>query len=58
LRLVAPRGIEGEIAEELAVLCEDPDVKIRDKVEDSTPGVASTQADVQQLTLVPQGDLP
>lgn len=41
---------------ELPLLCEDPDLKVRDKKENFHPGMSSAHPDVVQPAVVPKRD--
>ncbi len=50
-------GVEGELAEQFSgVAVDDPDLKILDEQGDAGAGVASSDSDVVQSAVVPQGD--
>ena len=45
-RLVAPGGVEGEVAEEFAFLAEDSDVEVGDEDDDASSGTAARVGDI------------
>jgi hypothetical protein len=54
--LVVAGGVEGELADEVAVLGEDADVEVVGEDQDPVAGVASAEADVVEAAVVAQGD--
>jgi hypothetical protein len=57
--LVVAAGVEGEFAEEFAVLgVDDADVAVGDEGQNAFAGVFAAQADVAQLAVVAQRDDP
>jgi hypothetical protein len=56
LGLVVATGVQGELAQQLAVLGDDPHLQISDQDQDAGAGVAAAQADVVEPTVVAQGD--
>jgi hypothetical protein len=56
LWLVVPGWVEDEVAQELTVLSQDPDVQVVNEDQDAGAGVASAETDVVQAAVVAQGD--
>jgi hypothetical protein len=54
--LVVLGGVDGEAAEELAVVGDDPDVEVGDEEQDAGAGVGATEADVEEFAAVAEGD--
>jgi hypothetical protein len=55
--LVVPGGVQGQLAEEGAVVGEDPDVLVGDEEVDEFAAVGSADADVVEAAEVAEGDL-
>ena len=55
-RLVAPGGVEGEVAEEFAFLAEDSDVEVGDEDDDASSFVGAADTDVVEAGAVAEGE--
>ena len=55
--LVVPGWVEGQLADDSAVVGEDPDVGAGDEHGDGSAGVSAAEADVVESALVADGDL-
>lgn len=53
LWLVVPAGVKGELAQQFAVVGDDPDVQVGDEQGDSFSGVGAADAEVVQPAVVP-----
>jgi hypothetical protein len=56
LWLVVAGGVEGEVAEEFAVLGDDSDVEVGGEDQDRGSGVVSADSDVVESAVVAEGD--
>jgi hypothetical protein len=54
--LVVPGWVEDEVAQELTVLSQDPDVQVVNEDQDAGAGVASPETDVVQAAVGAQRD--
>jgi hypothetical protein len=53
LWLVVPARVEGELAQQLAVVGDDPDVQVGDQQGDSSAGTGAADPDVMEPAVVP-----